>query len=91
MELKKGTVVYSLAGHDKSDFQVIIDFDDKFAKVCDGKYRPLERLKKKKFIHIKLTNTVLSEDKLLTNKSIREALKPFNNAAKKPTAQSKLR
>ena len=50
MKLEKGTVVYSLAGHDKGDFQVVIEFDDKYAKVCDGKYRPLERLKKKKLI-----------------------------------------
>lgn len=77
MERKKGSVVYSLAGHDKGDFQVIIDFDDEYAKVCDGKYRPLERLKKKKFIHIKITNTILNEDDLKTNKSIRVSLKPF--------------
>lgn len=77
MELKRGTVVYSLAGHDKGDFQVIIDHDEKYAKVCDGKYRPLERLKKKRLIHIKLTNSVLDESFLGTNKSIRNALKSF--------------
>lgn len=80
MELKKGTIVYSLAGHDKGDFQVIIEYDDKYAKVCDGKYRPLERLKKKKFIHIKLTNKVVDESFLSTNKSIRNILKPFSGA-----------
>lgn len=82
MKLEKGTVVYSLAGHDKGDFQVVVDFDDKYAKVCDGKYRPLERPKKKKLIHIKVTNTVLSEDSLKTNKSIRVSLKPFMDAVK---------
>lgn len=82
MNLEKGTVVYSLAGHDKGDFQVVVDFDDKYAKVCDGKYRPLERPKKKKLIHIKVTNTVLSEDSLKTNKSIRVSLKPFMDAVK---------
>ena len=50
MEVKKGAVVISKAGHDKGDFQVIMDFDDTYAYVCDGKYRPLERLKKKKLI-----------------------------------------
>lgn len=80
MQLKIGTVVYSLAGHDKGDFQVIIAFDDKYAKVCDGKYRPLERPKKKKLIHIKLTNTVVDESFLNSNKSIREILRPFNEA-----------
>ena len=83
MKLENGTVVYSLAGHDKGDFQVVVEFDDKYAKVCDGKYRPLERPKKKKLIHIKVTNTVLSEDSLKTNKSIRVSLKPFMDSVKK--------
>jgi len=82
MQLKRGTIVYSLAGHDKGDFQVIMDYDEKYAKVCDGKYRPLERPKKKKLIHIKLTNTVVDEEFLRTNKSIREVLKPFNESAR---------
>ena len=64
MEVKRGTIVRSLAGHDKGDFQVIIDFNDEYVKVCDGKYRPLERPKKKKLIHVKLTNTVISEDSM---------------------------
>ena len=91
MEVKKGTVVYSLAGHDKGDFQVIMEFDDKYAKVCDGKHRPIERLKKKKFIHLKLTNAVLGKEELRTNKSIRNALKPFNEAANKAKQENKLK
>ena len=82
MQLKRGTIVYSLAGHDKGDFQVIMDYDEKYAKVCDGKYRPLERPKKKKLIHIKLTNTVVDEEFLRTNKSIRKVLKPFYESAR---------
>ncbi len=91
MELRKGTVVYSLAGHDKGDFQVIMEFDDKYARVCDGKYRPLKRTKLKKLIHIKLTNTVLDDSELLTDKSIRRALKPFVEAANKNKANRKLK
>ena len=83
MKLEKGTVVYSLAGHDKGNFQVVVGFDDKYAKVCDGKFRPLERPKKKKLIHIKITNTVLNENSLKTNKSIRVSLKPFMDAVRK--------
>ncbi len=90
MEVKKGTVVYSLAGHDKGDFQIIMEFDDKYAKVCDGKHRPLERPKKKKLIHLKLTNTVLSEEKLQTNKSVKNALRPFTEALKKSRETNKL-
>ena len=54
MELKKGAVVYSLAGHDKGTFQVVMDFDSKYAMVCDGKYRLLERLKKKNLMHMQI-------------------------------------
>ena len=64
MEVKKGAVVISKAGHDKGD----------------GKYRPLERPKKKKLMHLKVTNTVLEEELIKTNKSIRGALKPFSKS-----------
>ncbi len=80
MEVKRGTIVRSLAGHDKGDFQVIIDFNDEYVKVCDGKYRPLERPKNKKFIHVKLTNTVINEDSLKTNRSIKAAIRAFDKA-----------
>ena len=78
MQLAKGTIVRSMAGHDKGDFQVIMAFDDTFAWVCDGKYRPLSRLKKKNLKHIKLTNTILDESRLLTDKSIRTALRDYD-------------
>ncbi len=82
-EAKRGTVVMSLAGHDKRDFQVILESDGTYAIVCDGKHRPLEKVKKKKLIHLKATNTVLSEENLKTNKSIRKSLRPFIEAASK--------
>lgn len=77
MELKKGVIVISKAGHDKGDFQVVIDFDENYAWVCDGKYRPVERPKKKKWIHTKVTNMVIKEELLTTNKSVRKAINDF--------------
>ncbi len=82
MESRKGLVVRSVAGHDKGSFQVIIDESDGYVFLCDGKNHPLDRLKKKKLIHLRVTNTVLEEKKLETNKSIRLALKPFREALK---------
>ena len=82
MDIKVGTVVYSKAGRDKGDFQVIIDFGDKYVRVCDGKYRPLERPKKKNLIHVKATNNVLNQEDFLTNKALRRALRPFNYVSK---------
>ena len=81
MDIKKGTVVRSIAGHDSGDFQIIMDFDEDFAIVCDGKHRSLERPKRKKLKHLSITNTVVSSEQLQTNKSIRKVLRPFIEAA----------
>ena len=82
-EARRGSVVISLAGHDKRDFQVILENDSVYAIVCDGKHRPLEKTKKKKLIHLKVTNTILSEEDLKSNKAIRRCLRPFIEAANK--------
>lgn len=83
VEAKRGTVVISLAGHDKGDFQVILESDNIYAMVCDGKHRPLEKVKKKKLIHLKAINSVISEEDLKSNKSIKKHLRPFIEAANK--------
>lgn len=80
MEWVRGLVVRSAAGHDKYSFQVVIESCDKYILVCDGKRRPLERPKKKNFIHLRPTNSIISEENLKTNKSIRLSLKPFNQS-----------
>lgn len=80
MKLKKGTVVYSLCGHDKNTFLVVLDFNDKYVLVCDGKYRLLEKPKKKNIIHVKLSNTVLSESDMSTDRSVKAALRKFNES-----------
>ena len=35
MELKKGVIVISKAGHDKGDFQVVVDFDENYLLKSD--------------------------------------------------------
>lgn len=82
MELQKGLVVRSIAGHDKGKFQVIIKESNGYVFLCDGKNHPLNRLKKKNIIHLRFTNTVINGNMLITNKSIRLALKPFLEAAR---------
>ena len=72
MKIVKGSVVRSRAGHDKGDFFVVLDLDSEYAIICDGKHRPLEKTKKKKFKHLFATNTVLSEDTFETNRKIRK-------------------
>lgn len=80
MELKRGQVVRSLAGHDKGDFQTVLEVSPPYAVVCDGKRRSLEKPKRKKAFHLAPANTVLPEECLQTNRQIRSALRAFQEA-----------
>lgn len=77
MKIVRGSVVKSKAGHDKGDFFVVLNLDSEYAFICDGKHRPLEKVKKKKFKHLFATNKVLPEDTFETNRKIRKALSTF--------------
>lgn len=80
MEKMRGQIVSSKAGHDKGCFFVIVADEFPFAFICDGKRRPLERPKKKKYIHFSKTNYFLSEDEMQTNRALRKALARFSKS-----------
>ncbi len=86
MEVKRGQIVRSKAGHDKGSFQVIIALQPPYAIVCDGGRRSLEKPKKKKLMHLALTDLVLQEKQLKTNRQIKIALRAFNNTSEDGTA-----
>ena len=77
MEMKRGQVVQSKAGHDKGDFQTVLSVEMPYVILCDGKRRSLEHPKRKKIMHIGKTLTVLEENQLKTNRQIRAALRKF--------------
>lgn len=77
MERKRGMVVKASAGRDKMGFFIVLDFDDVYANICDGKRRKLEKPKKKKWKHLSLTNAVVPEGSITTNREIRKALADF--------------
>ncbi len=83
MEIKRGQVVRSIAGHDKGGFLTVLEAlppqAPSVALVCDGKRRPLERPKRKKIFHLAPTAAVLPEEALKTNRQIRAALRPFQD------------
>lgn len=87
MEVKRGQVVRSLAGHDKGAFLTVLELSSRgkdkapCALVCDGKSRPLERPKRKKLFHLASTAVVLPEEALKTNRQIRSALRAFRDGA----------
>ncbi|MCU0078748.1 KOW domain-containing RNA-binding protein [Extibacter muris] len=76
-EVKTGMLAKSKAGHDKGQVYVIMDTDDAYVYLADGRIRTLERLKKKKKKHIqpiKREFDVTAAD----DAAIKQILKNFN-------------
>lgn len=83
VEIKRGMVVRSLAGHDKGNFYVIINADAEYVYLADGKIRTVEHLKRKKRKHIQTTNYIdewIEKSERMEESYIRNLLK--NYAAK---------
>lgn len=76
MFYKKGQIVRAKAGRDKGKYFIVMKVKNNFAYISDGKSRPIDRLKKKKFIHIEPTKTIIGKD-LKTNREIKKALNEF--------------
>ena len=82
MELKKGMLAISKAGHDKDSWYVVLKIEDKYAYLANGKTKQMENPKKKKLMHIQPVNVIpeLLQEKLenggqWTNEEIKRALK----------------
>ena len=77
MELKRGTVVRTAAGHDKNRFMAVLETNGRYALIADGKTRKTCSPKKKNLIHLYPTAAVLTEQEMASDKSLRSALKRF--------------
>lgn len=84
MKYVRGLVVRSRAGHDQGGFFAVLSADEKFAVICDGKRRSLEKPKRKKKIHLAATTTVLPDSSMKTNREIRVALRSFQGLQADP-------
>ena len=49
-----GRFAVSGAGRDKACKYVIVHTDEKYLYLCDGKYHPLEKVKKKAYKHVEI-------------------------------------
>lgn len=76
---KIGNVVQSLAGKEKNQLFVIVNLDDKFAYLSDGKRLKASKPKRKSFKHIKLFDTQsLSESEVLDkNQRVNALIRKF--------------
>ncbi len=74
-------IVCVLAGRDKGNFMVATEEKNGYVLLCDGKAHPLSKPKLKNIKHIALTNSVLEEEQLKTDKSLKTALNKFKAKA----------
>lgn len=79
-----GMLAWSRAGHDKERLYVIVRTQGEYVYLCDGRLRPLEKLKKKKFRHIQVIRQIpkeLQETAVeeMKNEEIRKVIRRFSN------------
>ena len=73
MEIKVGSIVRSIAGHDKGSLLLVVAMEKGYAYVADGKLRKIEKPKKKKLKHLQGSN-YLADKEFSENYQIREIL-----------------
>ncbi|MBO5561912.1 MAG: RNA-binding protein [Firmicutes bacterium] len=80
----KGQVVFSKSGRDKALPFIVVDCDDTYVYLVDGRLRRLEKPKKKKKIHVQITKNVdmtinrkLNDNEYLLDADIRKALETY--------------
>ena len=84
MDISKSDIVISLAGRDKDKLFYVIEIEDNYVLLADGKGRKLENPKRKKLKHVRrVTRTetrvatkILNGDKVL-NSELRRDLATF--------------
>ena len=84
MDISKSDIVLSLAGRDKGKLFYVMDTEDNFVFLADGKGRKLENPKRKKLKHVRRVSRtetrvamkILNGDKVL-NSELRRDLATF--------------
>lgn len=82
----KGMFATSKAGHDKGKLYIIIEEDEEYVYLADGRLKPVEAPKKKKKKHIqiiKATDEVIAllieEKKQIRNEEVKRAIKEYGH------------
>ncbi len=82
----KGQVVFSKSGRDKSLPFIVVDCDEDYVYLADGRLRLLDKPKKKKKMHVQICNDIIEEIKTrlenglyLNDADIRKALEPYRH------------
>lgn len=82
----KGQVVFSKSGRDKGLPFIVVDSNEDYVYLADGKLRKLEKPKKKKKLHVQPCKDIAEEIKTklennlyLNDADLRKALEPYRH------------
>ena len=79
MKLLKGSVVRAEAGRDGGKYFAVVEADEKYCLIADGKSRKLASPKRKNIKHIRVTDSMIDLNDI-TDKKLRNTLKQFSEA-----------
>ena len=74
MEFRKGELVICNAGREKDRLMCVLESDEKYVYVCDGKERKLGSPKRKNPKHVTKTDKFIADSMFLTDRALRKAL-----------------
>ena len=60
-DVMRGMLAVSKAGHDKGRIYMIVDHDETFVYLCDGRLKSADKPKKKKYKHIQIIKMISEE------------------------------
>ena len=72
-----GKVVISKAGRDTGDYYIVIEqIDDNYVLLADGRLKTIEKPKKKKLKHLKMTDVLATDirEYIMSNKRILDVM-----------------
>lgn len=82
----KGMFAVSKAGHDKGKLYIIIEEENEYVYLADGRLKPVEAPKKKKKKHIQIIKTTdetialyIEEKKQISNEVVKRAVKEYGH------------
>ena len=86
----RGEYAVSLSGHDRGKVYIIIEENEKYLMLSDGRLKPLEKLKKKNPRHVQIVKKhtynkeiigKLERNEKLLNEEIKRAIKLYTSSA----------
>lgn len=76
-ECQLGCPAVSLAGHDKGEYFIVIDAEEEYVLLADGRCRTAEKPKRKKKKHVQICRQQLISQFPVTDEVIRKTLKNY--------------